>query len=489
MTKTAIPDKEDARASSAASEEDGRLTIGTLRYTKAGLLVLFLYLLWGDFCFTLMETVVPSILPLKFNSIGAPNWAVGLAVVTIPNALSMAINPWFSFKSDRFRSKWGRRIPFLAGATPLLVFSLILLGFVEPLGQWVSAKVAGGTVSETTVIMLLMTFFMISFSFFNIFVSTSYYCLFNDVVPRAYLTRFMSLFRMVGLGANAAYNFFLLQYANSHMREIFVGSGLLYLITFAVVCWKVREGSYPPPPPNVDHQTGALSSIRTYLRECFTHRFYWFLFLSSACVAMTWVTGTYSLLYQTKYLGVDIGFVGKVSAASGILGILLLYPAASLADRIHPLRVLLLAAILQTGIGTLSIAYAMTRPLMSIETVTTIFLIMTVLWLPVTALYGAAELPAFMRLFPLDRYAQFGSANALIRSLGLIVGGVTCGAFLDFAKKFHPVPEYAFRFLPVWTFVFQAGIAVFLLLVYREWKRLGMRDNIAPESLARHHSL
>lgn len=483
MTRAATPAREQ-EASPAVTEDASRFTIGTLRYTRAGLFVLFLYLLWGDFCFTLMETVVPSILPLKFNSIGAPNWAVGLAVVTIPNALSMAINPWFSFKSDRFRSKWGRRIPFLAGATPLLVFSLILLGCVEPLGRWVSARVAGGAVSETTVLMLLMTFFMISFSFFNIFVSTSYYCLFNDVVPRAFLTRFMSLFRMVGLGANAAYNFFLLQYANTHMREIFVGAGLLYLVTFAVVCWKVREGGYPPPPPNVDNQTGAFSSIRTYLRECFTHRFYWYLFLSSACVAMTWVTGTYSLLYQTKYLGVGIDFVGKVNAASGVLGILLLYPAASLADRIHPLRVLLLAAIMQAGIGILSVTYAMTRPLMSIDTVTTIFLIMTVLWLPVTALYGAAELPTLMRLLPLDRYAQFGSANALIRSLGFIVGGVACGAFLDLARRAHPSPEYAFRFLPVWSFVFQAGIAVFLLLVYREWKRLGMRDNISPESLA-----
>ena len=106
-----------------------RFKVGTLIYSKAGLITLFLFLLWGDFCFTLMETVVPSIMPLKLNAMGASNWALGLIVTTIPNLMNTAINPFISFRSDRFRSKWGRRIPFLAGATPFLVVFLILLGY------------------------------------------------------------------------------------------------------------------------------------------------------------------------------------------------------------------------------------------------------------------------------------------------------------------------------------------------------------------------
>lgn len=35
---------------------------GTLTYTKAGLFVLFAWLLWGDFCFTLMEAAAPNCL-------------------------------------------------------------------------------------------------------------------------------------------------------------------------------------------------------------------------------------------------------------------------------------------------------------------------------------------------------------------------------------------------------------------------------------------
>src|SRR4051812_8128449 len=131
-----------------AAADPNRFKVGTLTYSKAGLITLFLFLLWGDFCFTLMETVVPSILPLKLNSIGAPNWVLGLIVTTIPNIMAAAINPIISFRSDRFRSKWGRRIPFLFGATPFLVIFLILLGYAAPIGRWLHDIGLQGRFSE-----------------------------------------------------------------------------------------------------------------------------------------------------------------------------------------------------------------------------------------------------------------------------------------------------------------------------------------------------
>ena len=51
--------------------------VGTLSYTKAGLLVVGAWLLWGDFCLMLMETVVPSIIPLKLKSLGASDAMIG----------------------------------------------------------------------------------------------------------------------------------------------------------------------------------------------------------------------------------------------------------------------------------------------------------------------------------------------------------------------------------------------------------------------------
>ena len=106
----------------------GLYRCGTLTYTKAGVLSLFLWLLWGDFVFTLMETVVPSIVPLQLEKLGANNTTIGLIGVTIAGVMNMTMNPVISFKSDRHRSKWGpsnsvsavshavhRRVPGVAG--------------------------------------------------------------------------------------------------------------------------------------------------------------------------------------------------------------------------------------------------------------------------------------------------------------------------------------------------------------------------------------
>ena len=78
-------------------------TVGTLTYTKLGLVSLFGWLLWGDFCFQVMESLNPAIIPLKLLSLDAPNWAIALIMVTLLGILNRTICPWVSFKSDRQR--------------------------------------------------------------------------------------------------------------------------------------------------------------------------------------------------------------------------------------------------------------------------------------------------------------------------------------------------------------------------------------------------
>lgn len=460
-----------------------RFKVGTLSYTRAGLITMFLYLLWGDFSFTLMETVVPSIMPMKFNSLGAPNWVLGLILTTIPNLMNTVINPFVSFRSDRFRSRWGRRIPFLACATPFLVIFLIFLGYSEPIAHWIQRAFLGGGEANLTLILVVIGVFMVCFQFFNLFITSIYYYLFNDVVPDAFLARFMALFRMVGTGAGAFYNFFVLKYAESHMQEIFLFSGLLYLVAFVVMCWKVKEGDYPPPPPNLDHRTGFVSNLKTYATECFTHRFYWFFFLGNTCFAMTWVSGVYHLLVATRVIGMSLETIGKVGTVCAIISLVLLYPAGIISDRFHPLRVLLISTVLQTFLAPLSVAFLFLVPVFSPETVFLIYIGFSFVGLPIGTLHNAAELPMFMRLLPHERYGQFCSANALVRSVGLMVGGLACGFFLDLMKGFDPNPDLCYRFVPAWNGFWLIGASIFYYLLFREWKKLGGAQNYVPPAV------
>jgi len=458
------------------------MKVGTLSYTMAGLITLFLFLLWGDFSFSLMETVVPVILPLKLNAIGASNKALGLIVTVIPNVMNLFINPIASFRSDRFRSRWGRRIPFLAGVTPFLVLFLILLGYSEPIGKMIHGTIFGHKFSETTVLLWTIGVFMVCFQFFNLFITSIYYYLFNDVVPHAFLARFMALFRVVGGGAGSLFNYAVLKYAKTHMQEIFLWAALLYFVAFIVMCLFVKEGEYPPPPPNVDNKSGLIPSLKTYAVECYSHQFYWFLFLANSFIAMTWASGSFGTLLSTNYMGYSLDFIGKLGGICGIISMVLLYPAGIIADRFHPLRVQITAATLQLMIAPFSIAFTFMRPHFALQTAMHISIFFSALSLPIGTLGAAAELPVLMKLFPQERYGQFCSANALIRSLALIVAGFFCGGFLDFMKTFNPNPDYCYRFVPVWNVFFNFCSLFFLYKLYRAWKwRGGMQGYVPPQ--------
>ena len=95
--------------------------VGTLVYTKIGLMYLFIWLLWGDFCFTIMEFAMPGVLSVNIKGMGASNTITALFITTIPAFFNATVCPMISFKSDRMRTRWGRRIPILLVATPPII--------------------------------------------------------------------------------------------------------------------------------------------------------------------------------------------------------------------------------------------------------------------------------------------------------------------------------------------------------------------------------
>lgn len=111
--------------------------VGTLSYTTFGLVNLFIWMLWGDFCFSMMELLIPNLLPLYLRMHEAPNWLIGLIVGSVPAAINFVVNPIISTRSDRTRTRWGRRIPYLFFATPFVTLFLILLGWSDAIGETV----------------------------------------------------------------------------------------------------------------------------------------------------------------------------------------------------------------------------------------------------------------------------------------------------------------------------------------------------------------
>jgi MFS family permease len=460
------------------TSNDGKVFhVGTLTYTKAALFSLFAWLLWGDFCFILMETAAPAVLQVNLNEIGAPNWVIGLVLATIPGVLNMTVCPAASFWSDRFRSRWGRRIPFLFVATIPLTLFLVLIGFSKQIGAMLHGAIAGGF-SQTTVVLAVIVVLVFCFQVFNMVVASVYYYLFNDVVPAEFLARFMSLFRIVGVLSGAVFNWFFLKYAVSHMTEVYLIAAGLYATAFLLMCWNVKEGEYPPPPAHPDGGTGLWSGIKTFFSESYSRRFYWLFFLANTCFALTHVAAGFNIL-QARSIGVDLDLFGKTTAVAAIVSAVLMYPAGVISDRMHPLRVLMWATIAMLLIQPLWLVFLFFE--FSPAVSQGIFIAITMVATPALALYLAAELPMYMRILPKSRYGQFCSANAMVRSLAIIVGGLLIGFALDRLAVAFPAKDYCYRFVPLWSLLSIGASLFFLRRLYSEWlKRGGLKSYHPP---------
>ena len=451
---------------------------GTLTYTKAGLFVLFAWLLWGDFCFTMMEAVVPSIMPLKMKALGCPNWLMGAILTAAPGIISMTVGPYVSFKSDRYRSRWGRRIPFIIWSMPFLCICLALLGFSDDLCVVLRKNSEFlRQYTPTTITIALVAFFLVMFKLFDMFVNSVFWYLFNDVVPVQFLSRFMGAFKIVGTGASALYNCFIFQYAETHMREILVGAALLYLIGFGMTCLMIKEGQYPAPSENERKSSRGLLGVITFFKESFSHKFYWFRFFHTSFASCAWAMATFTIFFNQE-MGLTLGQIGVVTGISSIVQMSAMYFMAIFVDRWHPIRICTYGAIF----GVLGFAISMVWIFVSIPGNFFFWLNLgnVVIGSFLAALVGVAALPCEMRIFPKSRFGQFCSAQAMLRNGFTVVAGVLAGLFIDAVKTFCNGTDFAYRFIFVWLTLFTGISSVFMVYAYREWYRLGGDKHFHP---------
>lgn len=478
-------------------------TCGTLTYTKPALAMLFFWLIWGDICYTLFENVTDPIMKLKFKSLGAMNWEIALILGTIPTSIYSFLNPVISFKSDRYRSRWGRRIPFILATMPFLVLSKVGLAYGDSLGLWLHAHLPLGEASPNRVVMWTYGALMILNVIFNTFLTTTFWYLFRDVVPEHLLARFMSWFRVVATVTMALYNFYVFQYSGTHAAAIFLWVSAAYMVGFGLMCWNVREGKYPPAPPYVGGGTGPVAMLKTYGKECHSNRIYWYLWLCTFIGSIGGGVATYDLYFK-QAIGLDLAQIGKMAGIMNIALAILVIGVGWLADRYHPVRILMAARIVgwltvipasmtwifwhpsPEAVWTFHLPWLAHVPFMgqwAVFQIQQVFLISLLIYVgvaaPVLALNTMWDPVMLMRVFPRSRLGQFCSTNAIWRSVGGMIGGMLAGAYFDVLTPWIG-RERAYFYGPLWSTAFAIPSFFLFLKFYQAWKRHGGDDYTAP---------
>ena len=413
--------------------------VGTLKYSVFGLFMLFIWLLWGDFIWTLLDGQLPNILPLKLKDLGASDTVMVFLNKTLAYAVTFIFAPIISFRSDRYRSRWGRRIPFLFWSTPFVGLFLILIGYYDSVTNWFLGTreiitFLGWPLDRAFITLLIFAALLIGFDIANIFVNTVYWYLFNDFVPEQNLSRFMSFFRMKGILSKMIYSKYIFPVSLEYFREVFVIGGIAYVTGFILMCIFIREGKYPPPPENTDKKVGLFSDIKTFCKECFTHRFYWYFFLTSTFSFLASQALVFSVLRNRDSLHLNLQDIGNIVFYTAPISFLLQYPSGWLADKYHPLRIYLAASLLVICSNMAECVFIF-KDFGPADNLTLLYAI-SFISVPFFAIQDAAGIPMFMRLLPRERYGQFSSANAMIRSFAMIFGSILAALFMEHAGTF-----------------------------------------------------
>jgi len=441
--------------------------VGTLRYSLRGLVVLFAWLLWGDFAFSFFESIFGRFIPLYLNDLHAPNALIGVMTGSIAGAINILFLPGFSRWSDEYRSPWGRRIPFLAVATPITVVSMILMGFAPEIGSWFHSHVifrVAPTISLTAIILTMLCGCIVTFHLFNMVLCNVFSWLVRDVVPMEFMARFLSWMRIVGTLSSVAFSWYVFPYIISHRKEVCVGIGLFYLVTFLLMCLKVKEGEYPPPPPRGHNPPGIIKSFGLYFRDCFSVPMYRNFFIGCMIGGLSGCAGPFVLLFYRNTLGLSMGDLGKIFALGSIVTAVIYLPVGWLCDKFPPIHIAILGSAGTAIVGILAFFLLNSKEAL---------LVYTLVYAPVGVAAALGGATFTMKLFPLEKFGQLSSGMNLFGTGIGIVGNFAIGIFMDLMHS-------DFRMALAWQALGGLGL-IPLLMVYRDWKKHGGPNNyIAP---------
>ena len=239
---------DDAQSGAAPAAQRELWHAGTLTYTTGGLVILFCWILWGDFAWSMRDRLLGPIMPLLLKKFGASDTLIALLLSSLPAGMSAILSPIVSYRSDRRRGRWGRRIPYILTATPMAALFMVGLAYSQTIGGLIHQALGARSPGLVTLTLAVFAMFSVGFDFAAIVTGSVFGALINDVVPRSFLGRFYGLFRVLDLGAGIVFSYWLIGAAATHSQWVFAAIALLYGVGVVMMCLMVKEGEYPPPP-------------------------------------------------------------------------------------------------------------------------------------------------------------------------------------------------------------------------------------------------
>jgi maltose/moltooligosaccharide transporter len=440
------------------SLQHDKFTIGTLSYDKRALFVLFFWLMWNDFSFMLGEQL-NSLTRVLMRDRGA-SYTLITAFATIGGLMGMWINPVFSTWSDRFRSPFGRRRPFLIAVAPIAAITIISIPFAPDFYHFLMRFEGMAAILNRIPIngeVLFIGIASIIDGLFNAVLLAIFSYFYWDVVPQSVLGRFNSIARIVTVAAGMVWSFFIVGYAEHHPKEVYIAVSLVCTTIYVVSLIMVKEGEYPPPEPR--KSKSVFEPIREYVKDCYSKPYYLWIFVGTLCYQLGGAGNNFIFFYLREDLGMDLGTTGWIQGIGSTVvtafGVLLGYSAGSLIDRVKPIRVI--PATFFVWSLLMLISFFVIRDKISAAVMASLIGINGFV-------FGVALGAVTVQLFPREKLGQFCSAQAFFyQTIIMVLSPLLIAPFFDWLK-FN-------RGAYLWSAFFYFVAALITVKVYFNWKK------------------
>lgn len=302
-------------------------TTSSAQRARAGRITFFVALavFAQESTWNLYDAQVP---PLLREHIGSAA-LVGL-LMGMDNVLGIFIQPWMGNRSDRTRTSWGRRIPYLVVGMPLAALLFLTI-----------PHVAG---SLPLLILVMFGYALVANSFKPIAES-----LLPDFIPPERRSRANAVVKIAAsltVMVAALISIFLI---DEHPKLSFAIPAILMVTSLAVLAAKVRDNRSPAYRTALDeereqHGTTALGervrdTVLDIVRD--TDRSRLLLIVSILLFGGAWAASRALMTpYGMEVLNMSRGDAGGLTLPSGVAFIVAAYPVARLAERFGRLRVM-----------------------------------------------------------------------------------------------------------------------------------------------------
>jgi MFS family permease len=399
-----------------------RLQAGTLRYTPWGLAVLVGWLLVGELGIAVRERWAQPIGLVVLRNVGASDTSIALLLSTIPALISLLLVPAIGLRSDRSRSRWGRRRPYLMVSAPLGAIAMLCVAAAPSLAAGTHGLLGGWSPGLKALDMGYFCLFWTVFEAAAMTTAALFAGLVNDIMPRGLLGRFYAVFRIVGLGVAIAFNMSLFALADAWLFELLLAIALVFGVSIPVMCLMVREGRYPEPGAQPMPAGGRLSLARAQLAQCCSQRRTLWAFAAFMLAAVTFGPfNTFSQNYALD-LGLTRAEIGSLTASAYAVSIAIAFGIGWLADRFGSVRV---AAALMGLYFLIALGGWL---LVDGAAAFRCFYLAHVI---VSGAYFTAAAAMPMELFPRAEFVRYNSSKDIMVALANIIVGTCLGPLLD----------------------------------------------------------